>query len=142
MKSRKQAHRLAPRRAARTGVAEAGFTLIEILVALAVLAIALAAAVRAVGQSLDSAAALRDRTLAQWVAEDRLTRHEINRSWPALDTYDGEAEIGGRRFRWQEQVSATPVARLRRIDVRVFEPAGEAALVRLSGFVSQTGQSP
>jgi general secretion pathway protein I len=111
-------------------------------VALAVLAIALAAAVRAVGQSLDGAAALRDRTLAQWLAEDRLTRHEINRSWPTPDTYDGEAEMGGRRFRWQEQVSATPVARLRRIDVSVFEPGGGAALVRMSGFVSQTGQAP
>jgi general secretion pathway protein I len=114
-----------------------GFTLIEILVALAVLAIALAAAVRALGVSIDGAAALRDRTLAQWVAEDRLATHEINHDWPALDTAEGDAEMGGRKFHWREQVAATPVARLRRIEVSVYLPGADTPLAQLATFVGQ-----
>jgi len=112
-----------------------GFTLIEILVALAVLAVALTAAIRTVGQSIDTAAALRERTLAQWVAEDRLARHIFDRSFPAIDTTSGTAEMGGVTWRWTEQVSGTPVPKLRRIDVRVSPPDTPDPIVQFTGFV-------
>ncbi len=112
-----------------------GFTLLEILVALAVLAIALSAAIRAVGQSIDSAAALRDRTLAQWVAEDRLARHVLEGTWPALDTTEGTAEMGGLKWNWRQEVSPTPVARLRRVDVFVSAPDRPGSIVQLTGFL-------
>jgi len=114
-----------------------GFTLIEILVALFILAVALAAAIRTVGASIDTTAALRDRTLAHWVAEDRLAWHEWRHDWPSIDTYDGDAEMGGTAFRWREQVSATPVARMRRIEVSVFLPGTDTALADMTGFVEQ-----
>jgi general secretion pathway protein I len=114
-----------------------GFTLLEILVALAVLAIALTAAIRVLGQSIDTAAALRERTLAQWVAEDRLARHVLNHSFPSIDTTTGTAEMGGTTWRWSEQVSATPVPRLRRIDVSVSPPDKPDPIVLLTGFVRE-----
>jgi general secretion pathway protein I len=114
-----------------------GFTLLEILVALAVLAIALAAAFGLLGQSIDTAAALRDRTLAQWVAEDRLAWHQITRNYPPIDTTEGTAEMGGRSWRWQEQVSATPAAKLRRIDITVTAASGKGPRARLTGFVRE-----
>jgi general secretion pathway protein I len=113
-----------------------GFTLIEVMVALVVLAVALAAVIRLLGQSADGAMALRDRTLARWVAEDRLTRHALMRDWPAIDNIEGEAEMGGRTFKWREQVSATQVERLRRIDVTVLDEKG-ASLVLMTGFASR-----
>src|SRR5256885_498304 len=63
-----------PRRSARTMIRRAsrGFTLIEILVALAIIAVALAAGLRALSQSIDSAGALKQRTLALWVAQNRI----------------------------------------------------------------------
>lgn len=112
-----------------------GFTLLEILVALAVIAIALTAAIRAVGQSIDTASALRERTLAQWVAEDRLARHILERSFPALSTTSGTADMGGATWRWTEQVSTTPVAKLRRIDVSVAPADKPDSIVLLTGFV-------
>jgi general secretion pathway protein I len=114
-----------------------GFTLLEILVALAVLAIALVATARGMGAAVDTTAALRDRTLARWVAEDRLAELELRKAWPALDVKEGDADMGGRAFRWREQTSATPVARMRRVEVSVLEPGADTPLARLTGFLEQ-----
>ena len=119
------------------GRAAGGFTLVEILVALLVLAIALAATARGLGAAIDTTAALRDRTLARWVAEDRLAQLELGREWPALDTKEGDADMGGRAFRWRQQTSASPVARMRRVEVNVFLPGTDSALARLTGFLEQ-----
>lgn len=113
-----------------------GFTLIEVMVALTVLAIALTAVIRALGQSVDSTIALRDRTLARFVAEDRLSRHALANDWPAPDTIEGDAEMGGRAFKWREKISTTAVARLRRIDVTILDADGES-LVLVTGFVAR-----
>ena len=75
---------------------QSGFTLVEVLVALAVLTIALAAVMRALSQNIDTSAALRDRTVAMWVAQNRLATHQVTRNFPALDTTEGDAEIGPR----------------------------------------------
>jgi general secretion pathway protein I len=114
-----------------------GFTLLEILIALTVLAIALTATARGLGAAIDTTAALRDRTLARWVAEDRLAQLELGREWPALDTKEGDADMGGRAFRWRQQTSASPVARMRRVEVNVFLPGTDSALARLTGFLEQ-----
>jgi general secretion pathway protein I len=116
---------------------ERGFTLLEILVALAVLAIALTATARGLGAAVDTTAALRDRTLARWVAEDRLAELELRKAWPALDVKEGDADMGGRAFRWREQTSATPVARMRRVELSVLEPGADTPLARLTGFLQQ-----
>ena len=114
-----------------------GFTLLEILVALAVLAIALTATARSMGAAIDTTAALRDRTLARWVAEDKLAQLELGREWPALDTKEGDADMGGRAFRWRQQTSASPVARMRRVELSVFQPGTDSPLARMTGFLEQ-----
>lgn len=124
-----------------SGARHRGFTLVEILVALAVLAIALTAAAAALGNAIDTTAALRERVLARWVAEDRLTELELKSEWPALDTKEGDATMGGRRFHWAQETGVTPVTRLRRVEVSVMPPGAKVALVRLTGFVEQTGSS-
>lgn len=118
-----------------------GFTLVEILVALAVLAIALTATAHALGNAVDTTAALRERVLARWVAEDRLTELELKSEWPALDTKEGDATMGGRRFHWVQETGVTPVTRLRRVEVSVMLPGAKVPLARLTGFVEQTGSS-
>jgi general secretion pathway protein I len=123
----------------RTGTS--GFTLVEILVALAVLAIALTATAHALGSAIDTTSALRERTLARWVAEDRLTELELRGEWPALDTKEGDATMGGRRFHWVQETGVTPLTRLRRVEVSVMLPGAKVALARLTGFVEQTGTS-
>ena len=116
-----------------------GFTLVEILVALAVLAIALTATARSLGAAIDTTSALRDRTLARWVAEDRLAQLELSREWPDLDTKEGDADMGGRAFHWRQETGVTPAARMRRVEVSVFLPGTDSMLAKMTGFLQQTG---
>ncbi len=114
-----------------------GFTLVEILVALAVLAIALSATARSLGAALDTTAALRDRTLARWVAEDRLAELELRREWPELDVKEGDADMGGRAFHWRQETGVTPAARMRRVEVSVLLAGTDSTLAKMTGFLEQ-----
>jgi len=114
-----------------------GFTLIEVLVALAILAVALAAASRASSMSLSGSESLKQRLLAGWVAQNRLAEHTARRDWPDTGSNTGEAEEGGVPMRWEERVSATPNALFRRIEIVVYpvsQPDHEAA--RLAGYLA------
>ncbi|MBX3684718.1 MAG: type II secretion system minor pseudopilin GspI [Rhodocyclaceae bacterium] len=114
-----------------------GFTLLETLVALAILAIALSAAFRAVGATTGSAEGLRDRLLADWVAQNRLAELRAAGSFPPLGRDQGEQEQAGQQFQWQEEVKGTPNPLFRRIEVTVFDADGKRALSTLSGFAVQ-----
>jgi general secretion pathway protein I len=115
-----------------------GFTLIEVLVALAILAIALAAASRASAMMADSSAELRERLLASWVAQNRLAELQARRAWPDAGTHEGEVEQAGVQMTWRETVSTTPNQAFRRIEISV-GAAGRAdhALARLTGYLAR-----
>ena len=114
----------------------AGFTLIEVLVALAIVAIALMSALRAAGQGTNTVGELRSRLLAGWVAENLLAEHRARRDWLPLGIQRGTGREGGLDFTWREEVIATPNPAFRRVDVRVFASAEEShSLAHLAGFV-------
>jgi general secretion pathway protein I len=120
-----------------------GFTLVEILVALAIVAIALTAGMRALAQATDTATALKARTLALWVAQNRLAAAQIATPWPALGSYSGEATQAGAGFVWQASVGSTPNPAFRRIEITVAEPqAPDYVLARLVGFLGNTEPRP
>jgi general secretion pathway protein I len=113
-----------------------GFTLVEVLVALAVVSIALLAALRAAGQGTAAAGELRARLLAGWVAENVLAEHRARGDWLPLGIRRGSASEGGVEFAWREEVVATPNPAFRRLDVFVSAaPGDERVLAHLSGFV-------
>ncbi len=113
-----------------------GFTLLEILVALTILAVALAAAMRVAGESTNLVADQKQRTLALWVAQNRLAEHRASRDWPDMGVSEGEVEQAGIKMRWQETVSGTPRNDFRRIEVRVFGvESKDYALADLAGFL-------
>jgi general secretion pathway protein I len=116
---------------------ERGFTLIEVLVALAILAVSLTAGLRVCSIATDTAFAFRQRMLAGWVAENRLAEYAIGLT-PEPGERAGTVEQGGISFTWRERVSATESPRLHRIDVQVFA-AGvpEHALARLAGYATR-----
>jgi general secretion pathway protein I len=117
-----------------------GFTLLEVLVALAILAIALAASVRAAGQQASAHEILRDGSYARWVAANLIAETRLNEPFPAPGTREGQSRMAGRIWRWRLVVSDTPDGDIRRLDAAVFP--GDAGvddqnpLVTLSGFAS------
>jgi general secretion pathway protein I len=120
-----------------------GFTLIEVLVALAVLAIALAAVMRTMALAIDTTATLREHEIAMWVAQNRLVQHQMSRDWPAPDTTEGDTEMGGRKWYWREQVSTTPEPKIRRIEITVRATAGSTdTAARLVGYLRNVAAQP
>ena len=113
-----------------------GFTLLEVLVALAIVSIALLAALRAAGQGTSGVEELRLRLLAGWVAQNVLAEHRARGDWLSLGVQRGSGRQAGIEFTWREEVSATPNAAFRRVDVLVFPGNDESrSLARLTGFV-------
>ncbi len=112
-----------------------GFTLLEVLIALFILAIALAAVMRNLTQAITTAGALRDRTLALWVAENRLARVEAIIHWPPTGKHQTSAREDGRRFRVVTRVRATALPEIRRVRITVRRAHRGHVLMRLVGFV-------
>lgn len=112
-----------------------GFTLLEVLVALAILATAMAAVARAASMMTDSASEAKLRTLATWVAQNRLAEHTARREWPETGSRSGSAEQAGMRFDWEERVSGTPNPAFRRMEIRVYVAGhAERHLAQLVGY--------
>ena len=116
-----------------------GFTLLEILVALAVLALAMGAIIKASSDFTGSHAHLHARTMANWVARTVIVEFQVGDEWPRVSERKGSQEMGGKEWRWLARISQTDEARLRRIDVEVmqFDTDENTPLTTLSGFLRQ-----
>ena len=118
---------------------ERAFTLIEVMVALAIVSVALLAALRAAGQGTSNLGDLRTRLLAGWVAENVMAEHRARGDWPPPGIQRGTQYQSGVEFRWREEVTVLPSPAFRRIDVLVFAGAEEAhVLARMSGVLAQS----
>ena len=123
-------------------LAARGFTLLEVMVALAILALALMAALRAGAAATQNVSEIRLRQLADWVALDRLEEHRARRDWLPIGSTSGETMQGNQRFRWEEKIGGTPNAQFRRIDIRVLADDStdpNYALARVTGFLIKPG---
>lgn len=119
----------------------AGFTLLEILVALAVMVIAMAALWKGLAQGITVSQGLSDRIVARWVAQNRIEMRQVMREWPDTRSYDGTEQMGGQVWYWSEQIAATPVARLRSITVSV-GLAEDSPIISLQGMLHEPGPGP
>ena len=96
---------------------------------------------RAVGQASDGATLLKQRTLALWVAQNRLAAAQAAAPWPAPGAREGEAIQAGARFLWRENVSGTPNPAFRKIEIVVSDPVvPDYALARIAGYIGQPPQ--
>lgn len=112
-----------------------GFTLVEVLVAVAVLGIAMAAVISAMARQADNAGYLKQKTVALWVAHNRLADLQLQKEPPSTGRSNGEVEMGGAEWRWEAVVANTEDDRLRRADITVRRAGDEdGSLAQLTGF--------
>lgn len=111
-----------------------GFSLLEVLGALAVLALAMGALVRTAGLRVAALEDARERTCARWVAANAIAESRLAGGGPAAgETREGESRMGRERWRWRMSTAATPLQGVARIDVAVSSARGRIVLT-LSGF--------
>lgn len=101
-----------------------GFTLIEVLVALAIVAVTLAAGLRATGAVADNAQRLGDVTSAQWCADNQITALRLTKQMPGVGDAPFECEQLGRTFRGAMITRPTPNPNFRRVQAVVADDAG------------------
>lgn len=109
-----------------------GFTLIEIMVALAVVALTLSAGFKAAAALTQQAERQTEQWLAQLCAENELARLRLSSQWPGVGDSESSCEQGGRQLRVRLGVQATPNPNFRRIEARVDDPASATGNVLLS----------
>jgi general secretion pathway protein I len=114
-----------------------GFTLLEVMIALAVVSIGLVAASSSIAQLTANGVYLRDKTLGHWIAMNKLSELRLAEAFPTVGESDDEIEFGSQTWHWTASVSETQVENLRRVDLTVArkDKKAERVVAKLAGFI-------
>ena len=129
-------------KANNTTVQQRGFTLLEVMVALAIVSVALATLVKAARANASNAAYLRDKTFAQWVAVNKVTELRVSKTWPAIGEKKGHTLMGNNDWFWLAKVKKTEVPGIRTIEYKVYRSEQERIdnslpVYRMTAFIGK-----
>ncbi len=122
---------------------QSGFTLLEVLVALGILAIALGAIIQSISQATSNIGYLRDKTYAHWVAMNRVVEIQVDKTWPDIGSDEGSEIMANHEWFWKETVSEPPGAEelaqaARRVEIEVRrDRKSKKPLVTIMTFVGK-----
>lgn len=114
-----------------------GFTLIEVMVALAIIAFSLTTLSAGMGQMIDTSNAMRERTLASWIAQNKIAEMRLSNVVPETRETSGEVDYANAEWTWRAAVSETGVENLFRADVSVFHAGSEDRIIVVTGFIGE-----
>ena len=97
-----------------------GFTLIEVMVALTIVAIALGALISSSGSQATQAGYLKQKTIAHWVALNEITRLQISKEWPDLGNTDGSTQMANNEWFWVRTVTKTEDEKSHEVEFVIF----------------------
>lgn len=114
----------------------AGFTLIEVLIALAILSIALTAVIKATSQNIKDNAYIQNKTIATWVASQVMNESRVGviKVPTAPDKLEEETEMLGRTWKWQASLNPTPNQHIKEVQVKVFD-SNEHLFTTLESYI-------
>jgi len=115
----------------------AGFTLIEVMVALIVAALALVAVMASISQMIDAGTAMRDRTFANWIAQNKITELRLQNVIPEVSQTNGDVDYAGLEWDWEATISETGVENLFRVDVDISFAGSDDVIWRSTGFIGE-----
>jgi general secretion pathway protein I len=110
-------------------------TLLEVMVALAILALAGLAVMKTSGEQVRNLTRLEQKQFAAWVAENQLTQLRLQRTWPAESWHQGSSTMAGQEWQWRWRGVATSAPALRAVEIEVRLTADDSpALAQLRGY--------
>ena len=112
-----------------------GFTLLEVMVALIIVALSLSALTASMNQMIDAANTMRDRTLASWIAQNKIAEMRLANVVPEVSATSGEIEYGNAEWEWRAVVSETGIENFMRIDVSVSHYGDDYVVIAVTGFI-------
>jgi len=120
-----------------------GFTLLEVLVAMAIISLGLIGVFSSLNQMLGATALLRDKTLATWVATDRITEMRVTGEYPDAGERNDTVEMAGTEWAYTIKVSKIPDLEMRRLDVTVsFGDDRGNTIATVIGFLAAPQNAP
>lgn len=120
----------------RSLVKQAGMTLIEVMVALAIFAVAALSIVNTAGEHIRSLSYLEQKNMALWVANNHLTQLNLDKKLPPLGDKKGYVDFANVRWYWQQQTVKTADPKFRSVTVRILnEEKSEYALAELTTYM-------
>ncbi len=114
-----------------------GFTLLEVMIALLIIAIGLGAIIHSTGNATWQTSYLREKTIATWVGQNELAWYRAKNTWSNRSTRKGKTSMGGADWEWQLQVSNTDDPDLRRLDIEVFLEGDDEPSATVTGFIGK-----
>ena len=116
-----------------------GFTLLEVMVSLFIVALSLTAVTTSMSQMIKASHSMRDRTYASWIAQNRITELRLAVVTPDVGSSSGEVEYANADWAWRAIVSETGVDDLYRVDVSVSMAGSEDIIRTVTGFFGPAG---
>jgi len=114
-----------------------GFTLLEVMVALLVVAVSLGGAVKVIGNAASNATRMNNKAFANWVALNQIAKLRIGNEWPKFGEQKGDSEMAGRKWAWSQKSIKTDDDNIRRIEMSVWseDDKKSAPFVTVVGFL-------
>ncbi|MGI9224727.1 MAG: type II secretion system minor pseudopilin GspI [Woeseiaceae bacterium] len=114
-----------------------GFTLLEVMVALVIISLALAGVAGSMGQMIDTANTMRDRTYASWIAQNKITELRLSGILPEVGETSGEEDYANTTWAWTANISETGIENLMKVDVSVSYPGVDQPVRLVTGFIGE-----
>ncbi len=115
-----------------------GFTLLEVMVALAVIAIGLGAVITEASRNISNASLLQDKTLGHWIASNKSVEMQVSKEWPSTGEQKEDVEMAGREWHLTLKIIDTLDERVKRMDVEVrTDAASERPIAKVISYLGQ-----
>jgi general secretion pathway protein I len=114
-----------------------GFTLLEVMVALLIISLSLIAMAQTMGGALSKATAMRERTYASWIAQNKIVEVRLTNEIPEVGRTSGEEEFANSTWEWSVEVSETGIENLLRLDVSISIAGADEPVRTVTGFMGE-----
>ena len=107
------------------------------MVALAIIALSLTAVAAKMGRMIDTSNAMRERTYASWIAQNKIAEMRLANEIPQVTATSGEIEYANSTWRWRAVVSESGIENLYRVEVFIFDETGDVQIRKVNGFIGE-----